>query len=271
MDMSLHGKVAVLTGGGRGLGRAIVRGLTQAGAQVVVTAASEIEEINSVVSEAPKGAVAALLADVTKEEDCTRVVRETLERFGKLDVLINNAGRGMKYVNESFLTQPTRFWETDPATWRMVIDTNVNGPFLMARASAPHMLKAGWGRIVNMSMSYATMRRKGFSPYGPSKAALESETLIWAQELDGTGVTVNAVLPGGATLTGMIPEAFPETDRSRLLNPDIIIPVVVWLVSESAAGVTGKRFDASKWRLDLPPEEAARLCARDAGVYEAGL
>jgi 3-oxoacyl-[acyl-carrier protein] reductase len=193
-----------------------------------------------------------------------------LKRFGKLDVLINNAGRGMKYVNESFLTQPTRFWETDPETWRMVIDTNVNGPFLMARATAPHMLKSGWGRIINMSMSYATMRRRGFSPYGPSKAALESETQIWAQELDGTGVTVNAVLPGGATLTGMIPESFPEAERHRLLNPDIIIPVVVWLASESSAGVTGKRFDASKWRSDLPPNEAATLYARDAGVYEAG-
>lgn len=100
-----------------------------------------------------------------------------------------------------------------------MIDTNVNGPFLMARAGAPHMLKSAWGRIINMSMAYATMRRRGFSPYGPSKAALESETLIWAQELDGTGVTVNAVLPGGATLTGMIPESFPEAERRRLLNP----------------------------------------------------
>jgi NAD(P)-dependent dehydrogenase (short-subunit alcohol dehydrogenase family) len=270
MDLPLQGKVALVTGGGRGLGRSIVRGLTAAGAHVAVTAARESVEIERVASEAPKGAVVTFLADVTKEEDCARVVGETLKRFGKLDVLINNAGRGMKYVNESFLTQPTRFWETDPDTWRMVIDTNVNGPFLMARASAPHMLKSGWGRIINMSMSYATMRRKGFSPYGPSKAALESETLIWAQELDGTGVTVNALLPGGATLTGMIPESFPEAERSRLLNPVIIIPVVVWLASESSTGVTGKRFDASQWRSDLPPAEAATLCARDAGVYEAG-
>ena len=80
-----------------------------------------------------------------------------MKRFGRLDVLINNAGRGMNYVNESFLTQPTRFWETDPDIRRMVIDTNVNGPFLMARASASHMLKSGWRRIINMSMSYATM------------------------------------------------------------------------------------------------------------------
>jgi 3-oxoacyl-[acyl-carrier protein] reductase len=270
MNLPLHDKIALVTGGGRGLGRSMVRGLTRAGAHVVVAAARERAEIERVASEAPKDAVVAFVADVTREEDCGRLVEETLKRFGKLDVLINNAGRGMKYVSESFLTQPTRFWETDPETWRMVIDTNVNGPFLMARAAVPHMLKSGWGRIVNTSMSYATMRRKGFSPYGPSKAALESETQIWAQELGGTGITVNAVLPGGATLTGMIPESFPEAERSRLLNPDIIIPVVVWLASESSAGVTGKRFDASKWRSDLPPDEAATLCARDAGVYEAG-
>ena len=126
------------------------------------------------------------------------------------------------------------------------------------------------GRIVNTSMSYATMRRRGFSPYGPSKAALESETQIWAQDLEGTGVTVNAVLPGGATLTGMIPKSFPEAERSRLLDPDIVVPIVVWLASKSSAGVTGKRFDASKWRSDLSPDEAARLCAEPAGVYGAG-
>ena len=97
MDLSLQGKVALVTGGGRGLGRSIVHGLTQAGAHVVVTAAREIEEIERVGSEAPKGTVAAFLADVTKEEDYARVVGETLKRFGKLDVLINNAGRGMKY------------------------------------------------------------------------------------------------------------------------------------------------------------------------------
>ena len=270
MNLPLHDKIALVTGGGRGLGRSMVRGLTQAGAHVVVTAARQRAEIERVASEAPKDTVVAFVADVTKEEDCARIVEETLKRFGKLDVLINNAGRGMKYVSESFLTEPTRFWETDPETWRMVIDTNVNGPFLMARAAVPHMLKSGWGRIINTSMAYATMRRKGFSPYGPSKAALESETQIWAQELGGTGITVNAVLPGGATLTGMIPESFPQAERSRLLNPDIVIPVVVWLASESSGGVTGKRFDASKWRSDLSPDEAAKLCAKEAGVYEAG-
>jgi len=126
----------------------------------------------------------------------------------------------MKYVSERFLTEPTRFWETDPAVWKMMIDTNVNGPFLMARAAVPAMLRAGWGRIINIAVSYGTMRRRGYSPYGPSKAALESETQIWAQDLAGSGVTA-------------------------------------------------KRFDASLWRADLRPGEAAMLCARDAGVCEA--
>ena len=114
MNSPLHDKIALVTGGGRGLGRAMALGLARAGARVVVAAARERAEIERVAAEAPKTAVVAFVADVTKEEDCDRLVAETLKRFGKLDVLINNAGRGMKYVSESFLTEPTRFWETDP-------------------------------------------------------------------------------------------------------------------------------------------------------------
>ena len=111
----------------------------------------------------------------------------------------------MRLVSDDFLTRPTRFWEVAPAVWRDIVDTNVNGPFLMARACAPALLASGRGRIVNVSMNHETMRRAGFSPYGPSKAALESETIIWAQDFAGTGVTVNALLPGGATETGLPP------------------------------------------------------------------
>lgn len=126
----------------------------------------------------------------------------------------------------------------------MVIDTNVDGPFIMARAATPHMIAAGRGRIINITMNHATMRRRGFSPYGPSKAAVESETIIWAQELDGTGVTVNALLPGGAAATGMIPAGFPESQRQKLLKPDIIIPPLQWLASNASRSVTAKRIDA---------------------------
>jgi NAD(P)-dependent dehydrogenase (short-subunit alcohol dehydrogenase family) len=268
MPSSLSGKVAIVTGGGRGLGRAMALGLAGAGARVIVTAARAWSEVDRVAQEGG-GAIVPLLADVTSDADAASAVDEAMRRFGRLDILVNNAGRGMKYVSDRFLTEPTRFWETDPVVWKMMIDTNVNGPFLMARAAVPAMLRAGWGRIINTSVSYGTMRRRGYSPYGPSKAALESETQIWAQDLAGSGVTVNAILPGGATLTGMIPDSYPQTGRARLLDPAIIVPPLLFLASEASSGVTAKRFDASLWRADLPPGEAAMLCARDAGVCEA--
>jgi NAD(P)-dependent dehydrogenase (short-subunit alcohol dehydrogenase family) len=260
-EQPLSGRVAIVTGGGRGLGRAMTLGLAQAGAAVIATAARERSEVEQVAAEATEagssGSVLPTLADVTREDDCARVVAAALDRFGRLDILINNAGRGMKYVSENFMTEPTRFWETPPDVWRLVIDTNVVGPFLMARAAVPPMLAAGWGRIVNISMNTETMRRRGFSPYGPSKAALESETIIWAQDLADTGVTVNALLPGGATMTGMIPAGFPDRLRATLLDPAIMVPPLLWLASTKSDGVTGKRFVAANWQADRPEGAAA--------------
>lgn len=244
-------RVAIVTGGGRGLGRAMVLGLVRAGIHVVATAAREATELEALLGEVERmevaGQVLPMLADVAREADGEAVVAAALDRFGRLDILVNNAGRGMKYVSPDFMTQPTRFWDVAPETWRMVMDTNINGPFLMARAALAWMLKAGWGRIVNVSMNRETIRRQGFSPYGPSKAALESATAIWAQDLAGTGITVNALLPGGATATGMIPDGVADAVRAKLLDPAIIVPPLLWLVSAAANGVTGKRVTATRW------------------------
>jgi 3-oxoacyl-[acyl-carrier protein] reductase len=255
-ETPLAGRVAIVTGGGRGLGRAMTLGLANAGAAVVATASREPAEIESLSAAAPQGRILPVIADVTREEDCARAVATALERFGRLDILVNNAGRGMKYVSEDFMTAPTRFWETTPDTWRLIIDTNVVGPFLMAREAAPTLRAAGWGRIVNISMNTETMRRRGFSPYGPSKAALESATIIWAQDLAGSGVTVNALLPGGAALTGMIPASYPDHLRAKLLAPAIMVPPLRWLASAKSDGVTGRRFVATRWREDSPEEAA---------------
>jgi 3-oxoacyl-[acyl-carrier protein] reductase len=261
----LEGMGAIVTGAGRGLGRAMALGLARAGARVAITCARSNEEIEAVAREAEPGCILPLLADVSDEAECARIVAEARERLGKVDILVNNAGRGMRFVSERFMSEPTRFWETGPETWRMVIATNVNGPFYMARAVVPAMLDRGRGRIINVSMNHATMRRRGFSPYGPSKAALESETIIWAQDLAGTGVTVNALLPGGATRTGMVPEGIPEEIRRTLLDPSVVVPPLLWLASMAADGVTGQRFNASRWDPGLSEAAAAANAVESAG------
>jgi NAD(P)-dependent dehydrogenase (short-subunit alcohol dehydrogenase family) len=269
MSGELSGKTAIVTGAGRGIGRSMALGLARAGANLVVTAARNRGEIERVAEESAKipaaGIIRPLLADVTSEEDCQRVVSGAVREFGGVHILVNNAGRGMRFVSEKFFDTPTKFWKTDPATWQMIISTNVNGPFLMARAVVPHMRELRWGRIINISINHETMRRVGFSPYGPSKAALESATIIWAQDLAGSGVTVNALLPGGATDTGMVPQDIAPHLRQKLLHPDIMIPPLLWLVSEAASGVTGSRFVADLWDTSLPPEQAAEKARCTAG------
>jgi len=243
----LDGKVAIVTGGGRGMGKAIAEGYMLEGCRVVVIAARERGEIDSILSTWGKDKVLALQADVTEYRACEDVISKTISHFGRIDVLVNNAGRGMKYVSPTFMTEPTRCWETDPEIWKMVIDTNVNGPFFMARAAVPHLLSQKSGAIINVTMSYETMKRRGFSPYGPSNAALESETIIWAQDLEGIGITVNEILPGGATETGMIPSGISADIRSRLLKPEIIVPIAVFLASDEGRRITGRRFTATEW------------------------
>ena len=265
----LEGKVAIVTGGGRGIGRAMALGLANFGANVIVTAARNPAETEEVVAKARaetgRECMAAVAAEVANEADCERVVDAALSNFGALHILINNAGRGMRFVSEEFLERPTKFWETDAATWRMIIDTNVNGPFMMARAVVPHLLRNRWGRIINITMNQETMRRAGFSPYGPSKAALESETIIWSQDLADTGVTVNALSPGGITESGMVPEQAREKFRRVMLDPDVMVPPLLWLCSERSDGVTGHRYVAKDWDPLLPPEEAAVHARTSAG------
>ena len=243
--MKLRGKVAIITGGGRGIGKAIAEAFAREGAKTIVTAARMKNEIEQVASNI--GGI-AVLADVSNKDDVRKLVDAVLSNFGRIDILVNNAARGMKFVNESFMTEPRPFWEADADMWRMVIDTNVSGIFLMTQAVVPHMLKRQFGRVINISINYETMKRKGLTPYGPSKAALESMSNIWAQELEGTGITLNVLLPGGATNTGMIPDRFPENKRGELIDPTIMGPPAVYLASDEAGRVNGKRIVAVEWK-----------------------
>jgi 3-oxoacyl-[acyl-carrier protein] reductase len=260
MDIDLKGKVAVVTGAGRGIGRAMAIALAKAGAKVTITAAREKTELNAVSDEISRltgrDTVHAVIADVTDERACLRVRDATLERLGGLHVLVNNAARGHKYIHDANPGAPMDFWNADTEAWKMIIDTNVNGPFLMAKAVTPHLLAQKWGRIVNIGVTPSSMQKKRNSPYGVSKAALESETLIWAQELAGTGVTCNSLSPGGATLTGMV--YGKDRERAGLADPEVMGIPIVWLASEQSSWCNGQRLTAKDWDATLDPDEAAR-------------
>jgi NAD(P)-dependent dehydrogenase (short-subunit alcohol dehydrogenase family) len=181
------------------------------------------------------------------------------ERFGGIDMLVNNAGIGIRTVNPRFPAYPQPFWEVSPTGFRDVFDTKVTGPFLVARAVAPLMLEAGSGRIVNISMNEGTMTRRGFVPYGPSGAAVEALSRIMAADLSGTPITVNMLLPGGATATGMVPDEVPAEFRARLLDPAIMGPPIVWLASEDSKRVHNERIVATEfedWLAQRPSVQA---------------
>jgi NAD(P)-dependent dehydrogenase (short-subunit alcohol dehydrogenase family) len=270
-DIRLDGRVAIVTGAARGLGKAMAEGLARAGASVVfadVDGAALAGATAALEGQPGCGPVAAIACDITMPADGERAIATTVEKFGALHVLVNNAGKGPIHLERSPHTKSLKFWEADPDVWRDIIVTNVNGTFLMARCAAPHLIRAGSGRIVNITTSLPTMQRRANSPYGVSKAAIEAETLIWAKDLEGTGVTVNSLIPGGAADTDFVHAAARVALRAEgrtLLPPAVMVAPIVWLASTLSDGITGARFVGKLWDKDLPPNEAAAK-AREAAV-----
>jgi len=223
--------------------------LAAAGATVALTGRSGARA-SAVAADLP-GAVGIEL-DVRDESSVARAVDQAWSRLGGIDMLVNNAGIGMRTVNPRFMTHPQGFWEVPVGGFRAVIETNLTGYFLVAREVTPRMLAAGGGRIVNISVSQSTMHRAGFVPYGPSRAGSEALSRVMATDLRDTGITVNLLLPGGATATGMLPaDAVPEDQR--FLEPAVMGPPIVWLASEQAAGVHDERIvaaDFAHWLRD---------------------
>lgn len=231
-----------MTGGSSGLGRAMARALAAAGARVAVSSRDE-QRAQAAAADLGPGALGVSL-DARDPGSISVAVAATYEAFGRIDLLVNNAGIGMRTVNPRFMTETQPFWDVSDAGFSDVLTTKATGTFMVSRAVVPRMLEAGGGRVVTISMSESTMTRRGFVPYGPSGAAVEAFARVMAADLAGTPVTANILLPGGPTATGMVPDEVGEEVRARLLDPSIMGSPIVWLASPDAAGVHDERIVA---------------------------
>ncbi|MGY8959695.1 MAG: SDR family oxidoreductase [Alphaproteobacteria bacterium] len=261
-------RVAIITGGAGGIGQAMARRMIVDGHRLALmdidadAAARVAETINK---EAGTNGVLAIGGDVADPADCERAVNKVCDVFGQVDVLVNNAGFGASRIRPDAEKNLLTIEELTPEVWGQFFSVNIDGPLQMIRAALPGMRERSWGRVINVTTSFFTMLRN--MPYGASKAALEAASSAWAKELDGTGVTVNVVVPGGPTDTPFIaPEA--EMDTSKMLRADVMGPPVAWLCSPEGDRVTGQRFIGGKWDPALPDAEAAAVAGSPAGWPE---
>ena len=239
MEETLSGRVAIVTGGSRGIGQAIVLKLVSAGASVVIGGISDTSRTHSLVLEAGGSEVRLLSikTDVTKAEEVNRLVKSTIDHFGKVDVLVNNAG-----INRDALL--LRMKDDD---WDAVLDTNLKGAFLCTRAVLVHMVRSRWGRIVNISSVVGLIGNPGQANYSAAKAGLIGLTKTTAREVASRGITVNAVAPGfidtdmtrglsdqvKERLQGLIPQ-------KRFGTPEDVAHVVAFLTSPKSSYITGQ-------------------------------
>ncbi len=262
-DISLDGRVVIMTGGDRGLGRSMALALARCGASLVIASvdaegcervAAEIDDIGG------PGKGLAVPTDITNLGQCRQVVGTTLATFDRLDVLFNNARRLMRGPGLPPSGNSLPFWETDPEIYAQTVAVNVTGTFNMARAAVEYYRDSRTGKIINISTSRRNFSGPRNSPYGVTKAAVESQTLIWARDLDGTDVTVNSLLPGGASDTDPLR---PKKEGQVLLPVDIMDPLAVWLASDQSDGTNGCRFVGKLWNPDISPTDAAKGCREE--------
>ena len=233
----LQGKVALITGASQGLGKALALSFAAQGASVVINSRRE-EGVRPVAREieAEGGEVLALAADVSEAADVERLVGATVERFGRVDVLVNNAG---------VLGPRVEIEEYPEDEWRRVIDANLTGPFLVSKAAIPHMPEGA--SIVNVVSGVSVEGRAGWGAYSVSKFGVEGLTQILAAELAERGIRANAVDPGGMR-TDMRAAAYPEEDPMTRVTPEENTAVFLYLASDESKDVTGERFKAQEFQ-----------------------
>ena len=253
-------KAVLLTGAAGGLGAAMAEALAGDGHRLALVDRDE-ERLQALTDrlwqQYGEGVLLPLALDLADEEACAEAVGRAAEHFGRLDMLVNNAGIGMSTLRPDYHLRPlAALSEVSVEDWRRFVAVHATAPFAFMRAAAPFMQERGWGRIVNVTTSLSTMLRPQFFPYGASKAALEAMSSQFAGELEGTGITVNVLTPGGPTDTPMVTEE-SAPDRGALLSPAVMAPPIRFLASEISDGFTGggssPRCGTSASRPRTPP------------------
>jgi NAD(P)-dependent dehydrogenase (short-subunit alcohol dehydrogenase family) len=244
--IDLKNRVAVITGGARGIGYAVAERMLSSGAAVSLwdVDAVRLEEAEDILS--PLGEVSCLAVELTHEEEVQRAVGSTVERCGRLDILINNAG-----ITGG--NAPT--WELEPSLWRRVLEVNLVAPFLTCRAAVPAMLRGGYGRIVNVASVAGKEGNPNASHYSASKAGLIGLTKSLGKELATKNILVNCVTPAAAKTEIFaqmklehINYMLSKIPMNRFVEPSEIAALICWLASEECSFATGAVFDVSGGR-----------------------
>jgi NAD(P)-dependent dehydrogenase (short-subunit alcohol dehydrogenase family) len=248
MRADLHGRTVLLTGAAGGIGRVLAKSFLDSGATVI---AADVDAEGLKRLGRTERLVTRVL-DIADPKDCEQAAREA-----DIDILVNNGALGMQVLRETCMTDLVRIEEISPEFWNRMIAVNLSGAWYLTRAAVPGMAARGWGRIINVTTSFFTMLRGRFHPYGPAKAGLEAMSAGHASEFDGTGITVNVVVPGGPADTPMVPAA-SGIRREDLVPPAKMTAPMLWLCTREADSVTGKRYIAAKWDETRPTDAARR-------------
>lgn len=240
--MLLEGKVAIVTGASRGIGRSVAIALAKAGAKVIINYAGNVaaaEEVKTII-EAAGGQGMLMQADVANDEAVASMVKETMESFGRIDILVNNAG----------ITRDNLLMRMKEGDWDAVMNTNLKGVFMCTKAVSRVMMKQKYGKIINMTSVVGLTGNAGQSNYAAAKAGVIGFTKSMAKELASRGITVNAIAPGfiNTDMTTVLPEQVKEElvtkiPAGHLGSPDDVAAAVVFLVSDGANYITGQTLN----------------------------
>jgi len=240
----LAGKVAIVTGGAKGIGRHYSQALAAEGARVMIADIEDGADLaDEIATRCGANSAASSRFDVSSEKDVQRLVRETLDRFGQIDILVNNAALYAKLT-------PRKFTEWDPELWDKVMTINVRGPYLMVRHVAPHMMERRTGKIINIGSGAPYKGVPRMLPYVTSKGAIIAFTRALSRELGDYGIAVNALSPGYILSdTGLQNTAHVEDERIPVRNsrafkrdayPEDLLGALVFLASSDSDFVTGQ-------------------------------